>query len=542
VSLCIPSSSQSSDHDPHRTIYYLGYPLGRFAGLKHRQLARQVGVIITTGRIRRAFICKINLPQRDYAYAVHLDAPSRRSTSHRSVALALAVRPVTTSHGGTIRRPDCTGSTTPMPCIRTRRLAARHLVGRLHWLSSCVRSLRLAARLPSSGLHRLYCVYVVHPDAPSQRLTSRQSVALALTVCPVIPLCVVTTILRPQRIYFAYAARLGASARRSTHHDYFASRSLVVDYFTYATRLVASARRAACHVTHRRLLHLAQARHRLLCLHRASRCLGTSRSSSHDSSSTTSTTPRVRVPRHVARLITRLVEPLVIDYFTYAARPVASARRAACRVTHGRLLRLVQARRRLLRLHRASRCLGTSRGSSRDSLSITSTTPRVRVPWHVARLITRLVVPLVIDYFVYAARPVPRHVVRLITRLVALLVVDYVTYAMRPGALARRAARRAARRRLLRLRRASGCLGMSCGLSHDSSSTTSPHAGSSLTTSPTPRVRVPRPVARLVKRLVVDYFATRRLVVDYFTYAACPVASAHRAACRVTHRRLLRLA
>jgi hypothetical protein len=36
VSLRIPSSSRSLDHDPHRTIYYLGYPLGRFAGLKHR--------------------------------------------------------------------------------------------------------------------------------------------------------------------------------------------------------------------------------------------------------------------------------------------------------------------------------------------------------------------------------------------------------------------------------------------------------------------------------------------------------------------------
>jgi hypothetical protein len=43
VSLRIPSSSRSLDHDPHRTIYYLGYPLGRFAGLKHRQLARRVG-------------------------------------------------------------------------------------------------------------------------------------------------------------------------------------------------------------------------------------------------------------------------------------------------------------------------------------------------------------------------------------------------------------------------------------------------------------------------------------------------------------------
>jgi hypothetical protein len=36
--LRVPSSSRSPDHDPHRTIYYLGYPLGRFAGLKHRQL------------------------------------------------------------------------------------------------------------------------------------------------------------------------------------------------------------------------------------------------------------------------------------------------------------------------------------------------------------------------------------------------------------------------------------------------------------------------------------------------------------------------
>jgi hypothetical protein len=45
----------------HCTIYYLGYPLGRFAGLKHRQLARQVGVMITTGRIRRTLVNKINL-------------------------------------------------------------------------------------------------------------------------------------------------------------------------------------------------------------------------------------------------------------------------------------------------------------------------------------------------------------------------------------------------------------------------------------------------------------------------------------------------
>jgi hypothetical protein len=81
------------------------------------------------------------------AYVMHPDAPSRCSTSRRSAALALAVRPVTASRGTTNRRPDCTGSTAPMPCIRTRRLTARLLVGRSHWLSSCARSLRLAARL-----------------------------------------------------------------------------------------------------------------------------------------------------------------------------------------------------------------------------------------------------------------------------------------------------------------------------------------------------------------------------------------------------------
>jgi hypothetical protein len=144
---------------------------------------------------------------------VHPDAPSRRSTSCWSVALALAVRPVTASREATTRRPDCTGSTAPMSCIRMRRLNARLLVSRSHWLSSCARS---------------------------------------------IPLCVVTT-------------RLAAATN-------------------------------------------------LLCLRRAMGCLGMSRGSSRGlssntspragSSSTTSPTPRVRVPRHVARLITRLV----VDY------------------------------------------------------------------------------------------------------------------------------------------------------------------------------------------------------------------------------------
>jgi hypothetical protein len=315
---------------------------------------------------------------------------------------------------------------------------------------------------------------------------------------------------------------------------------LVVDYFAFSVRSGASDRRAA--------------RRRLLRLRRASGCFGTSRGSSCGSSSTTSTTPRVRVPRHVAsarraarrrllrlcrasgcfgtsrgsssttsplprvrvpRHVARLVTRLVVDYFYYAARSVASARRAARRVARRLLLRIAHARRRLLRLRRASRCLRTSRGSSCVS---SSTMPRVRLLQHIARLVAWLIARLVVDYFASAARP---------------------------STSAHRAARRATRRQLVRLRRASGCFGTSCGTSHrssrGSSSTTSPRAGSSSTASPTLRVRVPRHVARLVLPLVVDYFASCRLVVDYFAYTACPGASARRAARLATCRRLLRL-
>jgi hypothetical protein len=223
------------------------------------------------------------------------------------------------------------------------------------------------------------------------------------------------------------------------------------------------------------------------------------------------------VPRHVARLVTWLVAPLVVDYFAYAARPGASARRAARHL----------ARRRLLHLRRVSVCFGTSRGLSLDSSSTTpragsssttSPTPRVRVPQHVAWLVVRSSSTTSTTPRVW----VPRHV----AWLVAPLVVDYFTYAVRPSASARRAARHLTRRRLLQLRRASVCFNTSHGLSRDSSSTTSPRAGSSSTTSPTPRVRVPRHVARLVAPLVVDYF----------DYAARPGASACRAARHAARR------
>jgi hypothetical protein len=76
---------------------------------------------------------------------------------------------------------------------------------------------------------------------------------------------------------------------------------------------------------------------------------------------------------------------------------------------------------------------------------------------HVARLVARLIVDyftsrrLVVDYFAYVVRPGAS----VVAWLVAPLVVDYCDYVTRPGA----SARRAARRRLLRLCRASGCLG-----------------------------------------------------------------------------------
>jgi hypothetical protein len=182
----------------------------------------------------------------------------------------------------------------------------------------------------SSGLHQLYCAYAVHPNASSRRSTSRQSVALALAVCPVIPLCVVTT-------------RLAVAT------------------------------------------DILRIRHASGCIGKSH---GSSRGSSCRSSSTTSTTLHVRVPRHVARLIASLV----VDYFAYVMRPGASVCRAASRAAHRRLLRLAQACHRLLRLRRAFGCLGMSRGlsrgSSRRSSSTTSPTLRVWVPRHGARLVT----------------------------------------------------------------------------------------------------------------------------------------------------------
>jgi hypothetical protein len=263
------------------------------------------------------------------------------------------------------------------------------------------------------------------------------------------------------------------------------------------------------------------------------------------SSSTTSPPPRVRVPRHIARLVAPLVDDfsasrrlvvdysaprrLVIDYFASAARPGASAHHAARRAARRRLLRLAQARRRLFRLYRASGCLGTSRGSSHgSSRRSSSTTPphagsssttsppsRVRVPRHVARLVTQIAARLVVDYSASRRLVVDNSASR-------RLVVDYFASAVRPGASARRAARhadrRTARRRLICY---AARLGASARLAAQRLSST---------TSPTLRDRVPRHIAWLVAPLVVDYFA----------YTARPGASARRAARHAAHHRILR--
>jgi hypothetical protein len=453
----------------HTCVVRPGAPARRAAGHAARHRPRAVSPLNfssvgRTGSNRASCHC---VSRRDYssfglhwlycAYVVHPDVSSRRSTSCRSVPLALIVHPVTVSRGATTHCPDCTGSTAPIPCIQMCRLAARLLIGRSHWLSLCVRSLYLAARLlvvriapallrlcrasgrtvspldfstvgrtgsrhasghcvsqcdySSSGLHRLYCAYVVHPDASSCHSTSRRSVALALVVRPVTPSRGVTT-RRPDCT--------SSTAPMSCIRTHCLAARLLVGRSYWLSPCVRSLHLAA------RLLvvRIALA---LLCLCRASGCVvstldfsSVSRTSSHcvpshfvvqhdypsrSRNGYTSTMPRVRVPRHIARLVARLDTPFVVN-FDYVARPGASALRAARR-----------------RLRCVSGCLGTSRGSShglsRRSSSTTLPTPRVRVPRHVARLVTRL-------------------------------VVDYFDYAARSGASARRAAHHAARRRLLR--------------------------------------------------------------------------------------------
>jgi hypothetical protein len=158
--LCIPSSSRSLDHDPHRTIYYLGYPLGRFAGLKHQQLARQVGVIITTRRIRRTLINKINLLVDSLR---SIEASRLAPVKEESIFLRRASGCFATSRGSLL-----TTSTT------LRVQVPRHVA----WLIT-----RLVAPLvvDYSASRRLvvdYFASATHPGASARRAARRQLLRL----------------------------------------------------------------------------------------------------------------------------------------------------------------------------------------------------------------------------------------------------------------------------------------------------------------------------------------------------------------------------
>jgi hypothetical protein len=106
------------------------------------------------------------------------------------------------------------------------------------------------------------------------------------------------------------------------------------------------------------------------------------------------------VPRHIARLVTRLVAPLVVDY---------------------------SASRRLVVHNSVSRRLVVDYSASRRLVIDNSTSRR-----------------LVVDYFASVARPGTSAHARLVTRLVAQFIVDYFASAARLGASACRAARHTA--------------------------------------------------------------------------------------------------
>jgi hypothetical protein len=263
VSLCIPSSYRCPDHDPPLHNLLPRVLLGRFAGLKHRQLACQVGVIITTKRIQRTSSKTFNLLGDSagwicYALLIELDsgllilplrllasctsASARRMTRHvaRVDYLTYAVRPGASA-------------------CRAARLVARRQLLRLaplvvNYFDYAARSGASARRVARHAArrtirrrllrlrHAIGCLGTSHS---SSRGSSRRS---SSTTSP-------TPRVRVRRL----VARLVV--------DNFTSRRLVVDYFAYAARLGASAHRAAHHAA------LLAALRRLRRLRRASGCL-----------------------------------------------------------------------------------------------------------------------------------------------------------------------------------------------------------------------------------------------------------------------------
>jgi hypothetical protein len=358
-----PSSSRSPDHDPHRTIYYLGYPLGRFAGLKHRQLARQVEVIITTGRIRRTLVNKINLlvnspyplkqvalllsKRNQFSYAASPVASARRAARRRLLHLRRASGCFGMSRDSsstTSPRAGSSSTTSPTPRVRCLGGAARHAAHRRLLRLSQARCRLLRLRRASGCLGT--------PCGSSRGSSS--------TILPTpgvwVPRHVTRHVARLVVDYFTYARASGC---------FGTSRGLLRDSSSTSSPRAGSSSTTLPTPRVRVPLHVA----------RSSRGSSSTTSPHAGSSSTTSATPRVRV--HAARCQYFASRRLVVDYFAYATRPGASTCRAA---RHA-------ARPRLLRLSRTSSCLDTSRGSSPGSSSTSSPTPRVRLLRHVARLV-----------------------------------------------------------------------------------------------------------------------------------------------------------
>jgi hypothetical protein len=173
--------------------------------------------------------------------------------------------------------------------------------------------------------------------------------------------CAATTRLRPHALYVDLAMR----------RDYSSPAARALHRLRQAPRLLVSGRTrststSTCTATTRLRPHA-------LHLNLTMRC--------HYSS------PAARAqrqPRHAPRVLV-ITLPAAAIYLVYAARPGASARRAA----HHAARRAARSR-----LHRASGCRGTSRGSSRGSSRRSSST----TPPRIARRRLLRLASLVVDY------------------------------------------------------------------------------------------------------------------------------------------------
>jgi hypothetical protein len=230
------------------------------------------------------------------------------------------------------------------------------------------------ARLPT----RFQDFFLGHLEASKISALSTQHMCTSTTTATSTMPCAATTHLRPHALYvdLAVCRDYSSPAARALHQPHHAPRLLV----SGRTRSMSS---SPCAATTRLRPHALYINH-VVCRdysspiaralrrpRRAPRLLvsGCTRS--------TSTLPCAATTR-------RPVAPAAAIYLDYAARLGASARRTARHAARSaarlRLLCLAQARRRrLLRLRRASGCLGTSRGSSRglSRRSSLTTPPRL---------------------------------------------------------------------------------------------------------------------------------------------------------------------